>query len=141
MTPAEYLDAAKEKLALTSDYALAKTIGHQTSHVADFRSGKRHIPDDVKLWLSTTLAMDLASIVGDLGSQREKNLERAKFLRSFVQEQPRKAAAWLLAFASVAAIGITAPNDVYASDTFNVSLPALKAAPLQGSADHVIVIM
>lgn len=138
MTPAEYLDAAKQRLSIPSDYALAKIIGHQTSHVADFRNGKRPIPDDVKLWLAKTLEMDVASIVGDLGSQREKNPQRAEFLRSFVQSTWSKAAVWVLAIATAATI---APSETYANDTFKVSSPTLQAAPLQALRAYTIGIM
>lgn len=138
MTPAEYLDAAKEKLGLPSDYELTKRAGIPRNHISGIRSGKRAMPLELAYWIARTLGLDPGSVVADLGSQRTKNPERAEFLRSFVQSTWSKAAIWVLAIASAATI---APTETYASDTLNVSSPALKAAPLQGFASHEIGIM
>lgn len=83
MKPNEYLDAAKARLNLESDYALAKALDCLPNHVSEVRSGKRHVPLDVAFRLAITLEMDPAQVVADLEEQREKNAKRRGFWRSF----------------------------------------------------------
>lgn len=83
MTPREYLDAAKARLAVTSDYELAKKAGIPRQDIPGMRSGKRAIPLHLAYWLAITLELDPAQVVADLESQREKNEGRAEFWRSF----------------------------------------------------------
>lgn len=83
MTPAEYLDAAKARLNVSSDYALAKRLECLPNHVSEIRSGKRHVPIDMAFRLAITLELDPAQVVADLEEQREKNEKRRGFWRSF----------------------------------------------------------
>lgn len=83
MKPTEYLDAAKARLNVKSDYALAKLIECPSGHIAEVRSGKRHVPLDMAFRLAITLEIDPAQVVADLEEQREKNEKRRGFWRSF----------------------------------------------------------
>lgn len=84
MKPAEYLDAAKARLKITSDYEPAKRLDVHNGNVADMRKGKRAVPLDVAFKLAITQEMDPATVVADLESQREKNEARRGFWRSFI---------------------------------------------------------
>lgn len=85
MKPSEYLDAAKAKMGVESDYALAKRFEVGNGFVAEMRSGKRGIPLDVAFKLAITLELDPAQVVADLESQREKNEKRRTFWTGFIQ--------------------------------------------------------
>lgn len=83
MKPNEYLDAAKARLNVLSDYALAKRMDCPSGHVAEVRSGKRHMPLDMAFRIAITLELDPAQVVADLEEQREKNEKQRGFWRSF----------------------------------------------------------
>lgn len=95
MKPSDYLDAAKARLNITSDYELAKRIGVHNGNVADMRKGKRAVPLDVAYKLAITLELDPALVVADLESQREKNENRRAFWAGFISHA--RAAAVMLA--------------------------------------------
>ena len=88
----EYLDAAKEKLKISSDYGLAKRLEVPRQYVSEFRSGKRNLDFYVAVRLAVILEQDPAVIFGDLQSQIEKNPAKAQFLRDFVLRAASKAA-------------------------------------------------
>lgn len=106
MTPAEYLDAAKQRLSLSSDYELAKRMGEERSHVAAMRQGKRAVPVHLAYWLAITLELDPAEVVADLEAQREKNPKRAEFWRSFLLRARSIAAAILCTLALISSVGV-----------------------------------
>lgn len=83
MKPNEYLDAAKARLNITSDYELAKRLELANGSLSGIRSGHRNIPLDVAFRLAITLELDPAQVVADLEAQREKNEKRRGFWRSF----------------------------------------------------------
>jgi hypothetical protein len=84
MNASEYLDAAKERLCLSSDYGLAKKLELRPEHMGAFRSGKRAIPTHLAFRLAITLELDPSEVIADLESQREKNPQRAELYRSFL---------------------------------------------------------
>lgn len=83
MKPAEYLDAAKARLNLPSDYQLAKVLELPNGSIPAMRRGSRNIPLDVAFRIAITLELDPAQVVADLEEQREKNAKRRGFWRSF----------------------------------------------------------
>ncbi|MDD2744271.1 MAG: hypothetical protein PHV02_18590 [Rhodocyclaceae bacterium] len=83
MKPADYLDQAKARLKIDSDYELAKRFAVRPNHIAEVRNGKRGTPLDVAFKLAITLEMDPATVVADLEGQREKNPTRRAFWDSF----------------------------------------------------------
>jgi len=84
MKAAEYLDAAKEKLNLQSDYSLAQIMKVPKQYVQEIRKGKRAVPLSAAYWLAITLELDPAEVVADLEAQREKNPIKQEFWRSFL---------------------------------------------------------
>jgi len=84
MKPAEYLDAAKTALALSSDYALAKVMNITTDRLSKLRRQERPMDEAEMIFLATTLEIDPGLIVADLGEQRTKNKGKKELLRGFL---------------------------------------------------------
>jgi hypothetical protein len=84
MTPAEYFDAAKNRLNIASDYELAKRLCIGANNMTYYRNGSRNIPLDAAFRLAITLELDPATVVADLESQREKNAKRRDFWTGFI---------------------------------------------------------
>lgn len=102
MKPTEYFDAAKERLKLPSDYALAKALELPPQSIPSMRNGTRNIPLDVAFRIAITLELDPAEVVADLESQREKNAKRRGFWQSFVSHARAHAVAVLCMLALIA---------------------------------------
>jgi len=85
MKQSEYLDAAKERLNLPSDYALAKRLGVSPQSMTGWKNGSRNIPLDMAYKLAITLEIDPAQVVADLEAQREKSPARKEFWQGFLQ--------------------------------------------------------
>lgn len=84
MTPNEYLDAAKARMGIASDYELAKRLEIPRQSIPAIRAGERNVPLDVAFRLAITLELDPAAVVADLESQREKNEKRRSFWAGFL---------------------------------------------------------
>lgn len=84
MTPSEYLDAAKKRMAIESDYELAKRLEIPSGNLPPMRRGERNVPLDVAFKLAITLQLDPAEVVADLEQQREKNPSRKAFWSGFM---------------------------------------------------------
>lgn len=102
MKPAEYLDAAKARLNIESDYELAKRLDLSNKTIPAIRKGERHLPLDVAFRIAITLEMDPAQVVADLEEQREKNEKRRGFWRSFTSRAHSSAVAVLCMLALIA---------------------------------------
>ena len=92
MTPSEYLDAAKAKMGVDSDYKLSKRLECPNGYVAEMRNGKRGVPLEIAFKLAITLELDPATVVADLESQREKNAKRRDFWTGFIRRAAAVAA-------------------------------------------------
>lgn len=84
MKPADYLDAAKARLNIASDYELAKRLLERPNNMTGYRTGDRNIPLNVAFKLAVILELDPAQVVADLESQREKNPDKRAFWDSFM---------------------------------------------------------
>jgi anti-sigma-K factor RskA len=103
MKPADYLDAAKARLNIESDYELAKRLEVRNGAISEMRSGSRHVPLDVAYKLAITIELDPALVVADLESQREKNPKRQGFWTGFLS----RAAMLVLAVACTLALSFS----------------------------------
>lgn len=83
MTPAEYLDGAKDALGITSDYALARALSTTKQRISAYRNGTQVVSLEAAYRLAIALKLDPAEVVADLQSQSEKNPTRAAFWKSF----------------------------------------------------------
>lgn len=101
MKAAQLLDAAKERLSLKSDYALAKASGINRSWITGFRNGSRAVPLHLAYWLAITLERDPAALVAELEEEREKHEGRKAFWKSFLSRVAvQMLACYTLVFAS-----------------------------------------
>lgn len=85
MTPIEYLDAAKGRMGINSDYELARKLEENAGTIAGIRAGKRGVPVEMAFRIAITLELDPATVVADLESQREKNAKRREFWAGFTR--------------------------------------------------------
>lgn len=99
MTPAQYLDACKEVLSLSSDYALAQRLDFPKQYVSYWRSGQKAPDAFACTKIAITLNLDPATVIADIQAQAEKNPKRAEFWRSFLA-RARAAAAVLITLAA-----------------------------------------
>lgn len=120
--------------------ALAKVIGVHPNDLSAVKAGRRGLPEVACGKLAEILGIDRWTVIAASALITEKDPEKRAYLAPFVQELPRKAAAWAIA-AVAATTGTIAPTDAYANDTFKVSSPAMEPAPLQGLGRHAIGIM
>jgi predicted transcriptional regulator len=72
MKSKEYLDKAKVKLGIQSDYALAKALRVSQPAVINYRKGRSVMEDDVALKLARILELNPMEVIATA------NLERAK---------------------------------------------------------------
>lgn len=103
MKPAEYLDEAKRRLLLSTDYEIAKKAGETPGHIAEMRYGKRAIPLHLAYWLAITLELDPAFVVADLEGQRDQ--KRAEFWQGFISRARNLAAVVLCTLAWISSGG------------------------------------
>lgn len=85
MNPNEYLDAAKAKIGIESDYELAHRFEMPRQQVSDIRKGKRPMDNATAYHVAIALDLDPAMVIADLEAQREKNPQRREFWAGFIQ--------------------------------------------------------
>lgn len=105
MRTSDYLDAARSRAGLPSDYALAARLGATRAAVSSWRCGRKY-PDALHAFRLAELAdVDPARLVADLELQRAESLHRdeaAAGWRSILQRIGGAAAA----VAMVAGLGV-----------------------------------
>lgn len=114
MKPSEYLDAAKGRLNIQSDYELAKRFAVPRGSISEMRSGHRSVPLEVAFRLAIVLEMDPAQVVADLEQQREKNPAKRDFWTGFIS----RAAMLLIAVACTLALNFSAISGSAANALF-----------------------
>lgn len=87
----KYLDEAKRRLDIASDYALAKKMEVPKQYIQEMRKGKRGTPLSAAYWLAITLELDPAEVVAELEAEREKNPGRREFWKSFLSHASKAA--------------------------------------------------
>ena len=75
-TTIEFLDAVKEKIGITSDYALAKQLGFPLSTMSNYRTGRRIIDDDAALEVATALGVNPLAVIAAANIERAKTPEQ-----------------------------------------------------------------
>lgn len=68
----QYLDEAKRKLHIESDYALSKRLGCNTSTISNYRAGRSRMDDVIAVKVAEILEKNPLELLASL------NLERAK---------------------------------------------------------------
>lgn len=111
MTPAEYLDGAKDALGIRSDYALARALSTTKQRVSAYRNGTQAVSLEAAYRLAIALKLDPAEVVADLQSQSEKHPDRAAFWKSFCSRASTAAVLLCTLASSFTAIYGTEAND------------------------------
>lgn len=88
MTPSEYIDKAKEKLELTSDYALSLSLEVDRKRISRYRNNESFFDDYMTFKIAEILKISPEHIICDMKSQSEKNEDK----REFWLEQLKKSA-------------------------------------------------
>lgn len=78
-TTADYLDDAKKKLCVESDYALAKWLEINTGILSGFRSGKRQLDNYTAARIANLLEISPLEIIATSEMEREKDSDRRRF--------------------------------------------------------------
>jgi DNA-binding XRE family transcriptional regulator len=81
-TTNEYLDAVKAKLALPSDYALAKVLGVTPQSMTQYRSGRSSFGVETAVRVGEILELDVHAVYADGQIERAKKPEVSDFWRS-----------------------------------------------------------
>ncbi|EOA05789.1 phage protein [Herbaspirillum frisingense GSF30] len=98
MNTLEYLDEAKNRLGLPSDYALSKALGLTTSAISNYRAGRSRIDDDVALKLANLTGRNPFELIAAANIERAKTPEMKalwqglmeKISKSFETLMPRR---------------------------------------------------
>ncbi|MFZ6639223.1 helix-turn-helix domain-containing protein [Undibacterium sp. TC4M20W] len=70
MNTIEYLNLAKEKLGITSDYALAQRLGVTRSYMSKLMAGKCHLSDELAQAVAAIIGFHSGIVVLDMHRQR-----------------------------------------------------------------------
>jgi len=79
MLATEWLDKAKRKLLIESDYELAKIIGINASAISNIRKRNSGIDNYTASRLEDILELERMTIIIDIEMQKEKNEEKLKY--------------------------------------------------------------
>lgn len=95
-TTIEYLDEAKNKLKLDSDYSMAKFLGVGRSAISGYRTASRIIDDYAAAKIANALGINPMIVIAAANAEREKTEERKDYWRNFYERLGGVAASILL---------------------------------------------
>jgi len=78
-TTVDYLNEAKQRLGLSSDYQAAKWLGVSTAALARYQSGQRTIDDYAAARIAEALGKEPIEVIAIANMEREKASERREF--------------------------------------------------------------
>ena len=81
MNAINYLEKAKEKLGIKSDYALAKWLGISRFSLSSFTTGRRPLDDYTATRIAEALGINPMEIIAARNAEREKDETRKEFWR------------------------------------------------------------
>ena len=105
MNTLEYLAAVKEKLNITSDYALAKALDISQARISAYRKGREHPDVYTCIKVAIALGIDPTLVIAEIEQQNERNTKKAAFWRDFVLHYSKHAAAVMLALTLLSGFG------------------------------------
>ncbi len=85
MKPAEWLDKAKEKEHLTSDYKLAKLIGIESNNITNLRKRNNGMDNYTAIRIAEILEIDKLKVIIDMEFQKAKNKNKKEFWRKKIE--------------------------------------------------------
>ncbi|SMB27286.1 protein of unknown function [Sterolibacterium denitrificans] len=84
MKTTDYLDAAKERLGITSDYALAQRLDFKKQEVSRWRKGDVIMSPYACIKIAITLNLDPAQVLAEVHEETEKNPKKRAFWSGFL---------------------------------------------------------
>ena len=97
MTPTEYLDAAKTKTGIASDYELAKRLETAQTVLTSIRKGRRPLTPYLCAKIALALDLDPVAVIADVEGQTDKDEKRRAFWKSLIPSPAKKAPARAMA--------------------------------------------
>ncbi len=73
MKSTQYLDAVKQHLSISSDYALAKSLKVTKNAVSNVRHEKSHIGYEMAITIAEILGIHPAIVIADTSAERAKD--------------------------------------------------------------------
>lgn len=81
MNTINYIEAAKKKLGITSDYAIAKELGMSKAAFSRYKTGGRVIDDYTAAKLAEVLGINALEVIAAANAEREKDSAKVAFWR------------------------------------------------------------
>jgi len=92
-----YVDEAKAKMSIESDYAMAKWLGVGRAAVSNWRVGRNVIDDYAAAKIAEVLELNPMEIIAAANIEREKDEERKRFWQKYWERLGGIAAGFILA--------------------------------------------
>lgn len=99
-TTIEMVDLLKEKLNVSSDYAVAKALSISTQRMSNYRTGRTHFDELMAYKVAILLDMDPAEVVARIHMERAKRPEDQAAWRQILKEMGSAAAVLLIVIGS-----------------------------------------
>lgn len=103
-----------------SQAELAKQLRQTESHLSSAKKGRRGLPDAACATIAEILAIPFGQVIAARNEALAKDQATKDFWRPLARQE-RKAAAWTLAIATSAFLGLTAPRETHANVTSQVT--------------------
>lgn len=92
-----YIDEAKKKLGIESDYGLAKELGLSRAAVSLWRNGKGSMDDYAATRIAEIIGVNPLIVIAAVNVEKEKTEERKEYWKNFYERLGGIAATILLA--------------------------------------------
>lgn len=85
-TTIDYLDEAKQRLGIISDYRMAQWLGMTNGGISHYRTRKRIIDNYIAVKLAEALGINAMEVIATAEAEREKEEERQSFWREIARK-------------------------------------------------------
>ncbi len=82
----QYLDEAKKKLHIESDYALSKKLGCTTSTISNYRAGRSRMDDVMAVKVAEILEKNPLELLASLNFERAKDDEVKRVWKGILEK-------------------------------------------------------
>ena len=111
MTTNEYLDAAKKRLKVDTDYKLAKWLEVNQARISAYRSGKEGMDNYTAARIANLLVINQLEVIADTNAEREKDDKKREFWRGLVKNQVKTTLIVVMLFSSLTMMHEMAEHD------------------------------
>jgi ribosome-binding protein aMBF1 (putative translation factor) len=82
----DYLDEAKRRLGLESDYALSKHLDIRQSTISGYRAGRSHFDETIALKIAQACNVDPMEVIASAAYERAKSDEARAILAGLLEK-------------------------------------------------------